>query len=126
MRRPFVFLFGYVKYSLPASEAHLAAELCRLKKRVYRRFDFCGDTVYVEIPLLSSTAFERDCKEAGIPIALHSRHGLMHVRFWKIPMPPLCPEILELFTAAQNRAEVHGIIRVCPRSGLSAITISRS
>ena len=76
MRRPFVFLFGYVKYSLPASEAHLAAELCRLKKRVYRRFDFCGDTVYVEIPLLSSTAFERDCKEAGIPIALHSRHGL--------------------------------------------------
>lgn len=76
MLRPFVFLFGYTKYSFPSEISHLVAELCRQKKRVYRGFCFQGDEAYVEIPLPSARAFERDCRAANIPVALHSRHGL--------------------------------------------------
>ena len=76
MLRPFVFLFGYTGYGFPPEAASLVAELCRQKKRVYRRMELREDTVYVELPLLSSSAFERDCEAAGIPLTSRRYCGL--------------------------------------------------
>ena len=76
MLRPFVFLFGYTSYSFPANASHLVAELCRQKRRVYRRMELGEEVAYIELPLLSSAAFERDCMAAGIPLTGRRHHGL--------------------------------------------------
>lgn len=82
MLHPFIFLFGYVRFSLPKDEAAEAVELMSALGRVYRKFTFAGDCALFDTTFCSYKKLLYLFEAHGLHAKVESRHGLPHLA-WK-------------------------------------------
>lgn len=82
MPHPFIFLFGYVTFSLPKEEAAEAVELMSAMGRAYRNFTFSEDEACFDTSFFFHKRLLSVFQAHGLHAKVGSRHGLPHLA-WK-------------------------------------------
>ncbi len=81
MLHPFIFLFGYTRFSAPVESAAEVVEIFRREHIIYRNFSFSEDGLGIlfDCPMFYASRVARLMAGEEIACRVHSRHGLPHL-----------------------------------------------
>lgn len=82
MPHPLIFLFGYVRFSIPKDEAAEAVQIMSLAGKVYRNFSFIDEDALFDTPFFIYKKLLGIFEAHGLHATVESRHGLPHLA-WK-------------------------------------------